>query len=72
MSDLELEWIKDPFNRYSVEWDHNMSRIIDLLETWCNDSGIKFYSFGHTQIAVCATFLHDRDAMLFKLRWFNV
>lgn len=71
MEQLSLEWIKDPFNRRDVEWDANLTRLIDALEHWCKNSGIKNYGIGHTQIALSLTFSEGKDAMLFKLRWHN-
>lgn len=70
MEELGLEWIH--LNReFEREWSENLTRIIDALTQWCKDSGIKpnNFSFGHTQIDLCVTFLEKKDAALFKLRW---
>lgn len=69
MDSLELEWQEDQFNRYDVEWRTNLTRVVDALERWCKDSGIKTYGIGYSQIALFASFQEKRDAMLFKLRW---
>jgi len=67
--DLQMEWYKDPWRRVDKEWNQNMSNFVDYLDNWCKDSGIRSFAIGFTQIAVCATFIEGRDAMLFKLRW---
>ena len=69
MKSVNLEWEYDPFNRWDEEWKLNLTRLVDAVEQWCKDSGIKSYGVGFTQIALNATFLEGRDAMMFKLRW---
>lgn len=71
MQSLNLQWERDPFGRYDVEWTQNLTRVVDALDIWCKDSGIKTYGLGFTQIALQAAFAHGRDAMMFKLRWHN-
>lgn len=69
MKSLNLEWESDAFGRSDVEWTNNLTRVVDALDIWCKDSGIKTYGLGFTQIALQAAFVHGRDAMMFKLRW---
>jgi len=71
MMSLNLDWQRDPFNRWDVEWNQNLTRVVDALEQWCKDSGIKTFGIGFTQIALSASFSEGRDAMIFKLRWHN-
>lgn len=71
MKSLGLEWEDDPFGRLDVEWNQNLTRVIDSLDNWCKDSGIRLYGLGFTQIALQAAFVNGRDAMMFKLRWHN-
>lgn len=69
MKSLNLSWESDPYNRWDVEWNHNLTRVVDAMDIWCKDSGIKTYGLGFTQIALQAAFANGRDAMMFKLRW---
>ena len=67
--DLKLGWIYDP--DYTTEWDNNLTRLIGVVDHWCKNSGIRDYALGFTQIELCGTFVNNKDAMLFKLRWHN-
>lgn len=69
MYQMGLEWINDPYDRYSDEWDLNLTRLVDSVHAWCKDSGIRYYGISFTQIALSVTFLLGKDAMMFKLRW---
>lgn len=72
MVHLGLEWTRltGPYEQ-EREWNLNLTRVIDSLSLWCKDVGIQDYGTGYTQIELCITFLHKKDAMLFKLRWHN-
>ena len=67
MRELNLDWIYEDY--WDREWTNNLTRIIDSLEQWCKDAGIVNFSTGFTQIELCVTFKHKKDAMMFKLRW---
>lgn len=69
MEEIGLVWETDAWGCFDIEWNLNLTRLIDSLSTWCKDSGIKRYGVSHTQIALSLTFMDAKDAMMFKLRW---
>lgn len=65
----EIPWETDAWNRRDNEWNTNLTRVVDLINTWCVECGITRFGSGYTTIELCVTFEYPRDATLFKLRW---
>lgn len=65
---LNIKW-EYVENNMEKSWNLYVTRIIDALTLWCKDSGIVNFATGYTQIAIQITFLENKDAIYFKLRW---